>query len=179
MCVLKRIRFIARRCKQWQPNKVDLRKTMKGASLFFLLVVCAVIPSYGQRPWQTKITSDHIRIEHWGPSDAPIRELIITTTKLKKKLDLMETEVLVDKNLFSVVNDFLNTEGLIGNRREINEFGVFKVTRLVHGEGQLFYFPTRRKSVSIWKSLREKINDRPTSETLILEIDKILKRIDS
>jgi hypothetical protein len=90
----------------------------------------------------------------------------------------MEMEVLVDKDLFSFVINFISTEALIGKGREINEFGVFKVTKLLDGEEQLFYFPTRSKSISIWKSLREKINGRPTSETLTKEIDKILKRID-
>jgi hypothetical protein len=151
---------------------------MKKAFLSFALVLGALILSFGQRPWQTKITSDHIRIEHWGPIDAPIRELIITTAPTNLKLDLMEMEIVVDKDLFSFVNNYLNTDVRIGKSREVNEFGVFKVTRLVQGEEQTFYFPTRPKSILILKTLREKINDRSTSDKLILEIDKILKRID-
>lgn len=151
---------------------------MKRASLFFALVIWVFIPSFGQRPWQTKITYDHIRIEHWGPIDAPIRELIITTTLSNLKLDLMETEILVDKALFSFINNCLDIDGLIGKSREVNEFGVFKVTRFVQGEEQIFYFPTRAKSILILKALRENIKDRSTSDKLILEIEKILKRID-
>lgn len=151
---------------------------MKKASLCCVLVVWAVVQSFGQRSGQTKITSDHIRIEHYGPIDAPIGELIITPAKLNLDLDLMEKEVLVEMELFSFLSNFLQTEELIGNSREINEFGVFKVTRVVDGKGQLFYFPTRPKSILIWKSMREKIAGMPTSDTLIPQIDKILRRID-
>jgi hypothetical protein len=153
-------------------------KIMKNAYLSFALILGTCILSFGQRPWQTKITFDHIRIEHWGPIDAPIRELIITTKPTNLKLDLMELEILVDKELFSFINNYLETGGLIGKSREVNEFGVFKVTRLVQGEEQIFYFPTRPKSILILKALKENIKDLSTSDKLILEIDKILRRID-
>ena len=169
-------RLITKRCKPWQPRQSS--STMKKASIFFALVVWVFIPSLGQRSGQTKITTDHIRIERSGPIDKPIRELIITTKPANVRLNLMEIEILVDKDLFSFISSFIDTDDLTGKSREVNEFGVFKVTRLAQGVEQTFYFPARRKSILILKALREKMSGRPTSDILIAEIDSILKRID-
>lgn len=147
---------------------------MKRISLVFILIIWTLGLSSGQ-PTPTIITSDHIRIAHRGPIDKPILPLIITTAKLQ--LDNYELEILVDQDLFLLVSDFLKTDKLIENRMEINEFDVFEVTIQNNGQLQSSYFPSRLKAISILKSLKEKINGRSTSEKLILEVDRILGRI--
>jgi hypothetical protein len=163
------------RCKQWRPDIADFKKEMKKGSIVFALVMWTVGLNYGQTG-PIKITTDHIRIDHRGPSDKPIFPLIIATTNLE--LDILEIEIVVDKNLFSLVRDFLKANTLIEDKREVNEFGVFQVRIQDNKQLQSSYFPSRLKSISILKSLKEEVRGRSTSEKLIVEIDRVLKRIE-
>jgi hypothetical protein len=148
---------------------------MKSTSLTIVLIAWTLAQCFGQMT-PTEITSDHIRITHRGPIDKPIFPLIITTTKLQ--LANYEIEVLVDSDLFLLVRDFLKTNNLIEEKKELNEFGVFEVINQEGGRSQSSYFPSRLKSISILTSLKDKISGRSTSEKLMSELDKILKRID-
>ena len=146
---------------------------MKKWILPILFALSFVNSSFGQEP--TKITSDHVRIELIGPHDKPFIPLIITTVKLK--LFVYEKEVFVNQQLLdSVSNFFPKTKDVTVERGE-NEFGTFKVTKLIKGKTTLYYFPTRLKSIEIFKNLRKEIKGLETSDQLVKEIGYALSYI--
>src|SRR5688500_12877481 len=100
---------------------------------FLLLSTCC----RGQAP--SLITSDHIRIDHVGPIDKPIIPLIISTEKLT--LPITELSIQVDQNIFALFADYFESSKHLTSERKVNEFGVFKITKLVNGKTEIAFTP--------------------------------------
>ena len=145
---------------------IERNRMVKFTLLFLLLgLYCK-----GQTP--SSIRSDHIRIEHRGPTDKPIIPLIISTEKLS--VPITELSIQVDQSTFALLTHYFKSSKHLRSKRNINEFGVFQITVLLDGEVKMFYTPERAESIHLFKNLLVQLNDRQLSDTLVKEIDKIL-----
>lgn len=134
---------------------------------FFLILCCGLwLSSNGQRP--TKLASDFVRIDLIGPHDKPWASLVITTIRVKLDTPI-EQEILVSKEVFNVVYKFFSENRNVSLEGAINEFGIFKATTQISGQKVVFYFPTRLKSIQIFKDLRSKLAGLETADRLIKE----------
>lgn len=128
----------------------------------------------GQTP--SVIASDHIRIDHAGPIDKPIIPLIISMEKLT--LPIYELPIQVDQNIFALLGNYIESSKYLNPQKKINEFGVFKIARLVNGKTEIRFTSTRDESIHFFRDLLDQLNGRQSSEKLVREIKKILTRID-
>ena len=124
----------------------------------------------------SKITSDHIRIDQAGPRDAMIAPIIITTEKVQ--VVSPESFVQVDKRLFESLSEYIKSTGDLLREGELNEFGVFKVTRFIDGQAEIYFTGARKKSVHFFKEFRTRLKDLGSPEELVQRVDKTLARID-
>jgi len=126
--------------------------------------------------FQSKITSDHIRIDHVGPSDAMIEPIIITTKKLT--LPVPEVPIQVSKQIFESLVAHLGQSSALLAKREVNEFGVFKVTKCVDNKMEIYFTGTRVKSVGFLSEFKKLLIELGAPEELIKKNERVLKRID-
>jgi hypothetical protein len=126
--------------------------------------------------FQSKIASDHIRIDHVGPSDAMIEPIIITTKKLT--LPVPEVPIQVSQDIFESLTKYLDDFGNLLPEREINEFGVFKVTKRVGNKTEICFTGTRKKSVKFLTEFKKLLKDVGAADELVKKIERVLKRID-
>jgi hypothetical protein len=143
---------------------------MKNRLIQVLFVCTLSLQCNGQEI--TKISSNHVRIELIGPHDKPFGPLVITAIKLK--LDIIEREVLVNQNVLDSVTNFFSGNTDMTKERGVNEFGTFRETTLKDGTKAIHYFPTRLKSIDIFKALREKVTGLQTSGELVKQIGAAL-----
>jgi hypothetical protein len=143
---------------------------MKNKLIQVLFVCTFALQCNGQEI--TKISSDHVRIELIGPHDKPFGPLVITAIKLK--LDIIEREILVNRNVLDSVTNFFSKNIDVTKERGVNEFGTFRVTTVKEGKKAIYYFPTRLKSIDIFKALREKVFGLETSYELVKQIGAAL-----
>jgi hypothetical protein len=137
---------------------------------FLLLSTCC----YAQ--FQSKILSDHIRIDHVGPSDAMLEPIIITTKKLE--LPFPERPIQVDKNIFESLSKCIENASNLLRKKELNEFGVFKVTKCVGNKTEIYFTGTRKKSVDFLSGFKKLLKDVGAPDELVKKNERILKRID-
>jgi hypothetical protein len=122
------------------------------------------------------MTSPQIWIDHVGPIDKPIIPLIISVEKLT--LPVTELLVQVDEKSFAFLVTYFESTEYLDPENKVNEFGVFKITRVVNGEPKISFTSTRSKSVHLFRDLLGQLNDKPPKDKLAKEINKILARID-
>src|SRR5690242_1835874 len=91
--------------------------------------------------FHSKITLDHIRIDHVGPGDAMLEPIIITTKKLE--LPFPERPVQVGKNIFESLSNYIDKSPNLLRKKELNEFGVFKITKQINGKTEIYFTGTR------------------------------------
>jgi hypothetical protein len=137
---------------------------------FLLLTTCCQAQLF-----ETKIAIDHIRIDHVGPGDAMLEPIIITTKKLE--LRFPESPIQVDKHIFKSLVEYVGQANLL-SQREVNEFGVFKITRRLDGKTEICFSGTRKKSVVFLKEFKKLLNDLGAPNELIAKTERVLKRID-
>jgi len=131
--------------------------------------------------FETKITSDHIRIDQVGPRDATLESIIITIKKVE--LRFPERPVQVSKNIFDSLSNYLD-KAYIANapnllrERELNEFGIFKVTKQINGKSEIYFTGTRKKAVAFLSEFKKLLKDLGAPDELVEKTEKALKRID-
>jgi len=131
--------------------------------------------------FQTKILSEHIRIDQVGPSDAMLEPIIITIKKVE--LRFPERPVQVSKGIFDSLSNYVDKayrdkpHNLL-RERELNEFGVFKVTKRVGNKTEIYFTGTRKKAVAFLKELKKQLKTLGAPDELAKETETILKRID-
>ena len=116
--------------------------------------------------FHSKITSDHIRIDHVGPSDAMLEPIIITTKKLT--LPVPEVPIQVNQHIFESLAGYLGHAANLLPERGVNEFGVFKVTKQINGKTEIYFTGTRKKSVAFLSEFKKLLKERdcPTRKSL-------------
>jgi hypothetical protein len=122
------------------------------------------------------IASDHIRIDHSGPIDKPIIPIVITKQPLE--LPITELAILVDEKVFSLIADFVATSNDVAIEKEVNEFGIFKITKRINNKDDVVFTTSRVGTIHFLKGLKQKLSNQKSAKRLIEEIDYILSRID-
>jgi hypothetical protein len=125
--------------------------------------------------FQSKITLDHIRIDHVGPGDAMLEPIIITTKKLE--LPFPERPIQVDQHIFESLVEYVELAKLLPER-EINEFGVFKVTKRIDEKTEVCFTGTRKKSVDFLREFKRLLQDVRAPDELVKKTERVLQRID-
>jgi hypothetical protein len=116
------------------------------------------------------VTFDHVRIEHVGPIDKPIIALIISTEK--SNAPITELSVQVDEKTFVLLINYLGSNEYLNEEREVNEFGIFKITKLVNGKTEIGFTTTRNESIHFFRDLLSQLDDKHPSQ-LVKEIKKV------
>jgi hypothetical protein len=105
-----------------------------------------------------------------------LEPIIITTKKLE--LPFPESPIQVSKNIFeSLLNHIDNAPNLL-RKKELNEFGVFKITRQIDGKTEIYFTGNRKKSVIFLREFKKVLKDVGAPDELVKRTEKILKRID-
>lgn len=148
----------------------------------FIFPALFLLSAYCQAQlFETKITSDHIRIDQVGPSDAMLEPIIITIKKLE--LRFPERPIQVRREIFETLSNYvdkayIDKAHILLRERELNEFGVFKVTKRIGGKTETYFTGTRKKSVTFLKELKKLFKDVGAPEELVKKTERVLKRID-
>jgi hypothetical protein len=141
-----------------------------------IIIISLLVTTCCKAQFHSKITLDHIRIDHVGPGDAMLEPIIITTKKLE--LPFPESPIQVSKNIFeSLLNHIDNAPNLL-RKKELNEFGVFKITRQIDGKTEIYFTGNRKKSVIFLREFKKVLKDVGAPDELVKRTEKILKRID-
>ena len=131
--------------------------------------------------FETKITSDHIRIDQVGPRDAMLEAIIITTKKLE--LPFPERPIEVRKNIFESLSNYVDKAHIgksanLLRETELNEFGVFKVTKRIGNKTEIYFTGTRKKAVDFLNGFKKLLKEVGAPDELIKKNERILKKID-
>ncbi|HEY9047544.1 MAG TPA: hypothetical protein VIN08_16675 [Ohtaekwangia sp.] len=140
-----------------------------------IFIAFLLLNTFCEAQFYSKITIDHIRIDHVGPGDAMLEPIIITTEKLE--LPFPERPIQVDKHIFECLVEYLKHAKLLP-KREINEFGVFKVTERIGTKTEIYFTGTQKKSVDFLKGFKKLLKDVRAPDELIKKTERVLKRID-
>jgi len=131
--------------------------------------------------FETKIASDLIRIDQAGPSDAMIEPIIITTKKVE--LRVPERPVQVSRNIFDSLSGYVDKAYMakgptLFRERELNEFGIFKVTKRIGSKSEVYFTGTRKKAVAFLRKFKKLLKDVGAPDELVEKTERALKRID-
>ena len=130
--------------------------------------------------FETKIASDHIRIDQAMPRDYMLEPVIITTEKLE--LQFPESAIQVRKDIFDSLCHYIDkaykdkVPSLL-RERELNEFGIFKVTMRVGDRSEILFTGTRRKAGSFLKEFSKLLKDLGAPDESVKKTEIMLKRI--
>jgi hypothetical protein len=141
-----------------------------------IFVTLLLLSTYCSAQFQSKIEVDHIRIDHVGPSDSMIEPIIITTNKLT--LPVPEIPIQVNDQIFESLARCVDRSVCLLPKREVNEFGVFKVKKFVNNKTVVYFTGTRKKSIDFFKQLIRHLKDVGAPDELIKKHERVLKRID-
>jgi hypothetical protein len=131
--------------------------------------------------FETKIASDHIRIDQTMPRDSMLEPVIITTDKLE--LPFPENPIQVRKDIFDSLCRYINkaykdTAPILLREREVNEFGNFKVTMRVGDRSEILFTGTRRKAVSFLTEFSKLLKVLGAPDESVKKTESMLKKID-
>ena len=142
--------------------------------LIHALYLLPALSCWAQKP--STIVSDHIRIDHSGPIDKPIIPIVITKQPLE--LPVTELAILVDEKVFSLTADYVAKSSDVAVKKEVNEFGVFKITKRINNKEDVVFTTSRVGTIHLLKGLKQKLSNQNSAKRLNEEIDYILSRID-
>lgn len=126
-------------------------------------------------PKETKIASDHVRIDHVGPKDKPFESIVVTASHLD--LEPEEMEALVSQSVFLIVTNEVEKNMPVNTVPKERVFGMFKIVVLLRGEERNYFLPTRASAIQFFRNLKIKVNTQQGSRELIRRLDYILFRI--
>ena len=113
-----------------------------------MLLLCNYCHAQG---FQTKIHSDHIRIDQGGPRDYMIESVILTIEKVELKFP--ERPVKINRHVFDSLCSYIDKlskekPSILPREIDVNEFGIFKVTMRIKGRTQIFFTRNRKMAIT-------------------------------
>jgi len=121
---------------------------------------------------------DYIKIEHIGRSDKPISSLVICLKDIPKQ-EWQKTFV-VNQSTFGIIDDWISNNKPSITHADKNDFGVFKVSKVIFGKANAYVLPSSEISVKYFSKLRDRlklIKGNEKVEALIDALDILIKRI--
>ncbi len=92
-------------------------------------------------------------------------------------LPVTELAINVDADIFVLLSNYISGSNDLTKKKENNEFGVFRIKKVINHQSVELFTPAREKSVHFFNDLKIKLSGS-SSPKLIAEIDRILDRIE-
>jgi len=147
-----------------------------------LIFVAFLLLSTGCRAqlFETKIDSDHIRIDQVGPRDYMLEAVILTIEKVELKFP--ERPQKVNRNVFDSLSRYIDKlykekPSILLRKIDVNEFGIFKVTVRVKGKTEIFFTRNRKNAVSFLSGFTKLMKDVSAPEESIKKAEHMLEKI--
>jgi hypothetical protein len=130
--------------------------------------------------FETKIKSDHIRIDQAGPRDYMLEPVILTIEKIE--LRFPERPVKVNRNVFDSLCNYIDKvhkekPSILLREIDVNEFGIFKVAIRVKGKTRVFFTRNRKMAVVFLTGFRDLLKNVTAPEELITKTEKMLRKV--
>lgn len=130
--------------------------------------------------FETKINSDHIRIDQGGPRDYMLEPVILTIEKVE--LRFPERPVKVNRHVFDSLCSYIDKlykekPSILLREIDVNEFGIFKVTIRIEDRTQIFFTRNRKMAVTFLTGFREILKDLTAPDESIKKTETMLQKI--
>ena len=131
--------------------------------------------------FETKISSDHIRIDQVGPRDYMLEPLILTIEKVE--LRFPERPEQINRPVFDSLCSYINkinkeVPSILLREIDVNEFGIFKVTIRNEGKTQIFFTRNRKFAITFLTGFRKVLKDLTAPDESIKKTETMLHKID-
>lgn len=130
--------------------------------------------------FETKIYSDHIRIDRAGPRDYMLESVILTIEKVD--LRFPERPVKVNRNVLDSLSIFIDKvykekPSILLREIDVNEFGIFKVTIRIEDKAQVFYTRNRKIAIVFLTRVRNLLKDLSAPDESIDKTEAMLQKV--
>jgi hypothetical protein len=130
--------------------------------------------------FETKINSDHIRIDQVGPRDHMLEAVILTVEKVE--LRFPERPVKINRHIFDSLCGYIDKcanqkPAILLPEIDVNEFGIFKVTLRTEGRTRIFVTRNRESAVAFLTGFREQLKNLTAPDESIKKTETILQKI--
>ena len=130
--------------------------------------------------FETKISSDHIRIDQVGPRDYMLEAVILTIEEVK--LRFPEKSIKVNRNIFDSLCVYIDKAykekpSILAREIDVNEFGIFKVTIRVQDKTQIFFTRNRKMAVALLTGFKKLLKELKAPEESIKKTETMLQKV--
>jgi hypothetical protein len=130
--------------------------------------------------FETKIGSDHIRIDQAGPGDRMLEPVILTIEKVE--LRFPERPVKVNRNVLDSLCSYINKlykekPATLLREIDVNEFGICKVTIRIGDKTQIFFTRNRKMAIGFLTGFRGVLKNLMAPDESIKKTEMMLQKV--
>jgi len=130
--------------------------------------------------FETKIVSDHIRIDQVGPRDYMLEPVILTIEKVE--LRFPERPQQINRPVFDSLCSYINkinkeVPSILHREIDVNEFGIFKVTIRNEDKPQIFFTRNRKMAIAFLTGFSKLLKDLPAPDESIKKTETMLQKV--
>lgn len=130
--------------------------------------------------FETKISSDHIRIDQVGPRDYMLEPVILTIEKVE--LRFPERPEKVNRTVFDSLCSYINKvnkekPSILLHEIDVNEFGIFKLTIRNEDKTQIFFTRNRKMAVAFLAGFSKLLKDLAAPAESVKKTETMLQKV--